>query len=108
MPQRPSARFRMSIEHVGALRRRATSVNDALLSLSVRLTGGETPRACPTILRRPYLAAAALGTVMWLATPNSPPTYDTQWQLLWGEQLARGEIPSYGTGPTVHPLMVAL
>jgi hypothetical protein len=45
---------------------------------------------------------------MWLATPNSPPTYDTQWQLVWGEQLARGEIPSYGTGPTVHPLMVVL
>lgn len=52
------------------------------------------------------VATAAL----WLVTlPWSPaPTYDTQWQLLWGEQLSRGEMPDYGVGPTVHPLMVML
>lgn len=51
-------------------------------------------------------AAAVLWLVMLPWSP--PPTYDTQWQLLWGEQLSRGDLPDYGMGPTVHPLIVLI
>ena len=52
----------------------------------------------------------AVSVTLWLVTLpwSPPPTYDTQWQLLWGEQLSRGDLPDYATGPTVHPLIVFL
>lgn len=63
-----------------------------------------------TALRRGYgLSAAAAATVIVVAaTPSRPPAYDTRWQLLWGEQIASADIPEYATGPTAHPLIIAL
>lgn len=61
-------------------------------------------------LRLAYgLSAATAATVVIVAsTPSRPPTYDTRWQLLWGEQIAGADIPEYATGPTAHPLIIAL
>jgi len=53
-------------------------------------------------------AAAAATALVVAATPSRPPAYDTRWQLLWGEQIASGDIPDYATGPTAHPLIIAL
>lgn len=64
----------------------------------------------PTTLRHLYgLSAAAAATVIVVAsTPSRPAGYDTRWQLLWGEQIAGIDIPDYATGPTAHPLIIAL
>ena len=59
------------------------------------------------MLRRaaPLLWIAAVSGVLWLIAPYGQPNYDTLYALLWGDELAHGISPDYGTDPpTPHPL----
>jgi hypothetical protein len=55
-----------------------------------------------------YLALCAGALIAFLLIPTYP-IYDTQYYLLWGRELASGQLPSFGAfdGPTEHPLGVA-
>ncbi len=63
-----------------------------------------------SMARTRNLAAAAsilLGAlVLRLVLPFGFPNYDTLYSLVWGQQLARGQTPTYGVAlaPTPHPL----
>ena len=59
------------------------------------------------MLRRatPLLWIAAVAGALWLIAPYGYPNYDTLYALLWGDELAHGIGPDYGTDPpTPHPL----
>ncbi|HEX8743537.1 MAG TPA: glycosyltransferase family 39 protein [Thermoleophilaceae bacterium] len=57
-------------------------------------------------------AAVAAGTaVVWLVLGRGYLGYDTEWALVWGGQLAGGELPDYSAvliTPTPHPLANAV
>jgi hypothetical protein len=55
---------------------------------------------------RPISVIAAGAAVLWLLFPFGYPTYDTEYALLWGHELAHGVTPDYGAPlpPTPHPL----
>jgi hypothetical protein len=57
-------------------------------------------------LARPVLAISALAGICWLLVPHGFPQYDTEYALVWGDQLAHGTDPDYGAPipPTPHPL----
>jgi hypothetical protein len=57
-------------------------------------------------LARPALAIPALAGLCWLLVPHGFPQYDTEYALVWGDQLAHGNKPDYGAPipPTPHPL----
>ena len=53
----------------------------------------------------PLLWIVGIAGVLWLLVPHGYPNYDTLYALLWGDQLAHGISPGYGTDPpTPHPL----
>jgi hypothetical protein len=56
------------------------------------------------------LAIAAGAVVLRLVTGVGFANYDSLYALVWGQQLSRGETPSYGVpiAPTPHPLIEAL
>jgi hypothetical protein len=56
------------------------------------------------------LAIAAGAVVLRLVTGVGFANYDSLYALVWGQQLSRGETPSYGVpiAPTPHPLVEAL
>ncbi len=59
------------------------------------------------MLRRatPLLWIAGIAGVLFLIAPSGYPNYDTLYALLWGDELAHGKSPDYGTQPpTPHPL----
>jgi hypothetical protein len=59
------------------------------------------------MLRRatPLLWIAGIAGALWLIAPYGYPNYDTLYALLWGDELAHGRSPDYGTQPpTPHPL----
>jgi len=58
---------------------------------------------------RALIAAAWIlvgALVLRLILPFGFPNYDTLYSLVWGQQLARGQVPTYDVGlaPTPHPL----
>jgi hypothetical protein len=59
------------------------------------------------VLRKvqPLLWVGAIAGGLWLFFPSGAPNYDTLYALLWGDELAHGGSPDYGTQPpTPHPL----
>jgi hypothetical protein len=59
------------------------------------------------VLRRvqPLVWVGGIAAVLWLLLPDGAPNYDTLYALLWGDELAHGQGPDYGTRPpTPHPL----
>ncbi len=50
--------------------------------------------------------AAALGLLTWLLVGHGLPNYDTLHELVWGRQLAQGQLPDFDAplAPTPHPL----
>ena len=62
--------------------------------------------------RRSLAPAGVLGgaLALWLATGVGFVNYDTLYGLVWGQQLAHGEVPQYGIAfaPTPHPLVELL
>jgi hypothetical protein len=60
------------------------------------------------MLRRaaPLLWIAGVAGALWLIFPFGFLTYDTVYQLVWGDELAHGISPDYGASqpPTPHPL----
>ena len=62
--------------------------------------------------RRALAPAGVLGgaLALWLATGGGFVNYDTLYGLVWGQQLAHGEVPQYGIAfaPTPHPLVELL
>jgi len=54
----------------------------------------------------PLLWISGIAGALWLIYPFGFPTYDTAYQLVWGDELAHGISPDYGASepPTPHPL----
>jgi hypothetical protein len=94
----------------GALTRGARHLRHVVGPLGYSSPSERSVPSFPIGRRMSALLVIAAAGVLWLVTlpASPPPTYDTQWQLLWGEQLSRGELPHYAVGPTVHPLIVFL
>jgi hypothetical protein len=62
------------------------------------------PRDAPLV---PFLVTAAVAAVLVLGThPAGLVNYDTEYALLWGNDLIHGRVPDYGVpfAPTPHPL----
>jgi hypothetical protein len=54
---------------------------------------------------QPLLWVGGIAAVLWLLFPVGAPNYDTLYALLWGDEIAHGHGPDYGTSPpTPHPL----
>lgn len=53
----------------------------------------------------PLLWVGAIAALLWLIFPFGEPNYDTLYALVWGDELANGVGPDYGTQPpTPHPV----
>lgn len=73
----------------------------------------DLPIAGLTRARSTLLAASAVlggALLLWLVAGVGFVNYDTLYGLVWGQQLARGEMPEYGIpiAPTPHPLVELL
>jgi hypothetical protein len=57
-------------------------------------------------LVKPVASICVLAGACWLLVPHGFPQYDTEYALVWGDQLAHGTDPDYGSPipPTPHPL----
>jgi hypothetical protein len=57
-------------------------------------------------LAKPIASICVLAGACWLLVPHGFPQYDTEYALVWGDQLAHGNDPDYGAPipPTPHPL----